>query len=84
MIGGLCDFVSRGKFEDDQNQFPLNRFYTMNMQVGRALTRQLQFYAAAENLTGQRYQMARTPIVNLGPPILYSVGLRISFPAGLR
>src|ERR1022692_448045 len=73
-------FVGK-QFDDDQNQFPLDRFYTMDLQVGRALTRQLEIFAAAENLLDQRYQVARTPIVNLGPPIVYRVGLRLNFPA---
>jgi outer membrane receptor protein involved in Fe transport len=73
-------FVGR-QFDDDQNLFPLDRFYTLDLQVGRSLTRHLQLFAAAENLLDQRYQVARTPIVNLGPPILYRVGLRLNFPA---
>jgi len=73
-------FVGK-QFDDDQNQYPLDRFYTMDLQVGRALTRHLELFAAAENLLDQRYQVARTPIVNLGPPILYRVGLRLNFPA---
>ena len=73
-------FVGK-QFDDDQNLLPLDRFFTMDIQVGRALTRNLEFFAAAENLFDQRYQVARTPIVNLGPPILYRVGLRLNFPA---
>ena len=69
------------QFYDDQNQFPLDRFYIMDLQVGRTLTRHLELFAAAENLLDQRYQVARTPIVNIGPPILYRVGLRLNFPA---
>ncbi len=74
-------FVGR-QFDDDQNQYPLDRFYTMDMQIGRSLTRHLEAFAAAENLFDQRYQVARTPIVNLGPPILFRVGLRVNYPAG--
>jgi outer membrane receptor protein involved in Fe transport len=57
--------------------FPLDRFYTMDLQVGRAITRKVELFAAAENLTDTRYQVARTPIVNIGPPILFRVGLRL-------
>jgi outer membrane receptor protein involved in Fe transport len=73
-------FVGR-QFDDDQNQFPLDRYYSMDLQVGRNLSRHLELFAAAENVTDQRYQVARTPIVNLGPPILYRAGLRLNFPA---
>lgn len=80
-------FVGR-QFDDDQNQFPLDRFYTMNLEVGRELRHGMEIFAAAENLTGQRYQVASTPVanqpplVNLGPPILFRLGLRLNFPAG--
>jgi outer membrane receptor protein involved in Fe transport len=73
-------FVGR-QFDDDLNTLPLDAFYTMNLQIGRAITRHLEIYAAAENLTGQRYEVARTPIINLGPPILFRGGLRLNFPA---
>jgi outer membrane receptor protein involved in Fe transport len=73
-------FVSR-QFDDDQNQFPLNRFYTMDAQVGRAVTRNVEVYGAVENLTNQRYQVAKTPVVNLGPPVLFRVGVRLNYPA---
>ena len=68
------------QFDDDQNQFSLDRFFSMDLQVGRALTRNLEVFGAVENLLNQRYQVARTPVVNLGPPILVRVGLRLNFP----
>lgn len=71
-------FVGK-QFDDDQNQFPLNRFYTMDLEVGRAVRHNLELFAAAENLLDVRYQVARTPIVNIGSPILYRVGLRFSY-----
>ncbi len=55
-------------------------FYTMNFEVGRALNRNVEIFVAAENFTDQRYQVARTPVVNVGPPILARVGLRLNFP----
>ncbi len=73
-------FIGR-QFDDDQNQLPLNRFYTMDLQIGRALTRHFEVFAAGENLLNERYQVARTPIVNIGPPFLYRIGLRMNFPA---
>jgi outer membrane cobalamin receptor len=73
-------FVSR-QFDDDRNQFPLDRFYAMDCEVGRSLTQHLEIFAAAENLLDQRYQVARTPVINLGPPILFRAGLRLTYPA---
>jgi outer membrane receptor protein involved in Fe transport len=74
------------QFDDDQNQYPLGRFYTMDLQIGRNITRNLEVFAAAENLTDERYKVANTPaangsLFNIGPPLLYRVGLRLNFPA---
>jgi outer membrane receptor protein involved in Fe transport len=80
-VGGR--FVGR-QFDDDQNQFSLDRFYTMDVEVGRAATRHLEIFGAVENLLDQRYQVARTPVINLGPPILFRAGLRLNFPAAKR
>ena len=75
------------QFDDDQNLYPLGRFYTMDLQVGRNITRNLEAFAAAENITDYRYKVANTPtstggsLFNLGPPILYRVGMRLNFPS---
>jgi outer membrane receptor protein involved in Fe transport len=74
------------QFDDDQNQYPLGRFYTMDLQIGRSITRNLEVFAAAENLTDERYNVANTPtangsLFNIGPPLLYRIGLRLNFPA---
>jgi outer membrane receptor protein involved in Fe transport len=74
------------QFDDDQNLYPLGRFYTMDLQIGLKLTRNLKVFAAAENLLDERYKVANTPVsggslFNIGPPILYRVGLRLNFPA---
>ncbi len=52
------------QFDDDQNQYPLGRFYTMDLQVGRNLTRNLEVFAAAENILDERYNVANTPTVH--------------------
>jgi outer membrane receptor protein involved in Fe transport len=69
------------QFDDDQNQFPLARFYTMDLELGRSITPHFEVFGAVENVFNQRYQVARTPVTNLGPPILLRVGLRLSYPA---
>lgn len=77
------------QFDDDQNLYPLGRAYTMDVQVGRNLTRNLEIFAAAENVLNQRYHVANTPfngtpLLNLGPPILYRAGLRLNLPPEAR
>ena len=68
------------QFDDDQNQFLLHRFYAADFQLGRVLRRDLQLFVAIENAFNQRYETARTPTVNLGPPALVRVGVRVNLP----
>ncbi len=84
MISVQGRFVGN-QFDDDQNLYPLGRFYTMDLQIGRNLTRNVEVFAAVENITDERYNVANTPtatgsLFNIGPPILYRVGLRLNFP----
>lgn len=77
------------QFDDDQNVYPLGRFYTMDFQIGRNVSRNVEIFAAAENILGERYHVANTPtatgsLFNLGPPILYRIGMRLNFPAERR
>ncbi len=63
-------------FDDDQNQFLLQRFFALDLQVGHSLGRGVEAFAAFENLFDQRYMVALTPTPMLGPPIQARVGLR--------
>ncbi len=67
------------QFDDDQNQFPLNGFFTADAYVSHQLHRGVEIYGAAENIFDRRYQVARTPIVQLGPPVMARAGLRLTF-----
>jgi len=75
------------QFDDDQNLYPLGRFYTMDFEIGRNVTRNVEVFAAAENLLNERYKIANTPVAgggslfNIGPPIMYRLGVRMNFPA---
>jgi outer membrane receptor protein involved in Fe transport len=72
------------QFEDDQNKLMLDRFFTANVLVGRAIRPGLQAFAAIENLTNQRYEVGLTPLPTLGPPILFRAGIKVdaSFKKG--
>ncbi len=74
------------QFDDDQNLYPLGRFYVMNLELGRKITHNLEVFAAAENLFDVRYKIANTPtstgsLFNIGPPILYRIGIRLNYPS---
>lgn len=64
------------QFDDDQNQFPLDHFFSLDLIAAHSLRHNMDVFGAIENLTDQRYQVAKTPTLNLGPPILFRVGLR--------
>jgi outer membrane receptor protein involved in Fe transport len=67
------------QFDDDLNQFPLDQFFTADAYLSRRIHRGIEIYGAAENMFDRRYQVARTPIVQLGPPVIARAGLRLSF-----
>jgi outer membrane receptor protein involved in Fe transport len=68
------------QYDDDQNTFPLNRFYVMDLMAGRSIGHGVQGFVAVENVLDERYTVAITPVANLGPPVLFRVGLRYDFP----
>jgi len=64
------------QFDDDQNQFELDRYFTLDAFASRSLGHGVEVFGALENLTGERYDIGRTPIRTLGPPLLARAGLR--------
>ncbi|HEY3138467.1 MAG TPA: TonB-dependent receptor [Blastocatellia bacterium] len=66
------------QFDDDLNQFGLDRYFTLDAFASRLIGHGVEIFGALENLTGQRYEVGRTPVTTLGPPVLARVGLRLS------
>jgi len=73
---GLQARWSGGQFDDDQNQFRLGSFTTVDALVERPLGRGLSLFAAAENLLDERFDIGRTPVRTVGPPRTVRVGVR--------
>ncbi|MGH9395691.1 MAG: TonB-dependent receptor [Terriglobia bacterium] len=69
------------QYDDDLNQYPLPAAFTLDLFASHALGREVEIYGAIENLTGQRYQVARVPYVQLGPPMLARLGVRFNWGA---
>jgi outer membrane receptor protein involved in Fe transport len=69
------------QFDDDQNQLKLDRYFTLDLFASRRLGRNVEVFAAFENLTDQRYDIARTPVRSTGPPLTARAGLRLHFGA---
>jgi outer membrane receptor protein involved in Fe transport len=69
------------QFDDDQNQLKLDRYFTLDLFASRRLGRNVELFAAFENLTNERYDIGRTPVRTIGPPLLARAGLRLHFGA---
>lgn len=64
------------QFDDDQNQLRLDPYFTLDAIASRSLGRGVEVFGAFENLTGQRYDIGRTPVRTVGPPLLARIGIR--------
>ena len=74
---GVQGRASGAQFDDDQNRLRLGGYFTLDAFLSRRLGRGVEAFAAAENLTGRRYDVGRTPVLTLGPPAFVRVGLRL-------
>lgn len=75
---GLQGRASSEQFDDDQNLLPLDAYFTLDAIVSRRLGSVFEVFGALENLTGQRYEVGKTPVTTLGPPFLARAGLRVN------
>lgn len=67
------------QYDDDLNQFSLGRAFALDLFASHAIGHRLEIYGALENMTGERYEVARVPYVELGPPIFGRVGVRFNW-----
>src|SRR5579863_1281365 len=65
------------EYDDDQNTLRLGHYFSLDAMVARPLARGFEVFVASENLLDQRYDVARTPVENLGPPALVRAGIRL-------
>ena len=73
--------ASSSQFDDDLNQFRLNPYFTLDGYVSRDLNRRWSVFLAVENIFNQRYEVSKTPVTTLGPPILVRTGFRLALGA---
>jgi outer membrane receptor protein involved in Fe transport len=72
--------AASNEYDDDQNLLPLGSYFVLSGSVSRPLAKGLDIFVAGENITNSSYEIARTPVVNLGQPILVRAGLRWLMP----
>ena len=65
-------------FDNDQNTLLLNHYFMLDALASRPLGHGMDIFVAGENLTNQRYDVARTPVLTNGPPILFRAGFRVN------
>lgn len=71
-------YVGR-QFDDDQNLLPLAHFFALDAIVSHPLRPGVEVFLAGENLLNQQYQIGRTPVLTVGPPVLARAGLKLEF-----
>ncbi len=64
------------EFDDDQNMFPLGAYFVLSATVSHPLPKGFDIFFQGDNLTNEQYNIAKTPVPNLGQPILARVGFR--------
>ena len=74
---GIQGRAASTQFDDDQNLFPLGPYFTLDTYVSRRVHKRLELFCAIENLLNQRYEVGKTPITTLGPPILVRAGFKV-------
>ena len=67
------------QYDDDLNLFVLGAYGVWDAQVSRILARGVTSFLAVENITGQEYDTARTPLRNIGWPRTLRVGVRVAW-----
>ena len=68
------------QFDDDQNQFPLGRFFVLDATAWREIGRGVELFFAGENLLNAQYSTAATPVPQRGLPIAVRAGVRVELP----
>lgn len=63
-------------YDDASNRFPLAGFFSLEVSGRRALGRGAEVFFQVQNVTNQRAQVARTPLLTLGSPVFGEAGVR--------
>jgi outer membrane receptor protein involved in Fe transport len=75
---GLQGRLVGKQFDDLSPNFPMDKYFTLDAEVSRRLLPHTEIFFGAQNLTDSRYQIARTPNLNVGPPTLVRGGFRFN------
>ncbi|HKR65964.1 MAG TPA: TonB-dependent receptor, partial [Thermoanaerobaculia bacterium] len=73
---GLQARWSASQFDDDRNELPLRGYIVADLFASHALGRGLDVTLAAENVLDEDVQVSATPVITLGQPRAFRIGLR--------
>jgi outer membrane receptor protein involved in Fe transport len=81
----LLNFSVEGRmvgkqFDDSPNQFPMGRFFVLDVEASRRLLAGTEIFGAVENLFNERYLIEAVPPPEIGLPIAARIGVRFQFP----
>ncbi|HSK70795.1 MAG TPA: TonB-dependent receptor [Pyrinomonadaceae bacterium] len=75
---GFQGRISAAQFEDDLNTLRLHSYFTLDAFAAYRLPKNLEIFAAAENVFNNRYDIGRTPVLTVAAPRFARVGLRFN------
>jgi outer membrane receptor protein involved in Fe transport len=67
-------------FDDDKNTLPLSSVTVFDAYVSRSFGRGVQVFGAVENLFDTVYDVGNTPLITIGLPRTFRVGVRAFLP----
>ncbi|HYC63060.1 MAG TPA: TonB-dependent receptor [Thermoanaerobaculia bacterium] len=67
---------SSSQFDDDRNQLPLDGYLVADVVASHPIARAFDITFALENLTNEDVEASATPVVTLGQPRAWRIGLR--------
>ncbi|MDP9192107.1 MAG: TonB-dependent receptor [Acidobacteriota bacterium] len=67
---------SSSQFDDDRNELPLDGYLVADLTASHPITTAFDLTFAIENITNEEVEASATPVVTLGQPRAWHVGLR--------
>jgi outer membrane receptor protein involved in Fe transport len=66
------------QFDDDRNELPLDAYFVADVFASHRMTRSLEATFALENVFDEEIEAGATPVVTLGQPRAWRIGVRYS------
>jgi outer membrane receptor protein involved in Fe transport len=79
---GVQGRAASAQYDDDQNRLRLGGFGTLDAFASYRVAERVEAFVAVENVFDRRYDVGRTPVLTVGPPVTARAGLRLRFVDG--